>query len=186
LAYNISTLAQLLVLQTRVVAVWAHPDVEVRTSTIEGHGLFACAPIAAGTVVLRLDGRLVSTAELDALFATPHEEYIDTITVDEDVHLVLPPGTIAHHANHSCDPNLWHEGPYEIVARRDIAAGAELTVDYATNSGAPGFVMACRCGAASCRGEITSDDWRLPELQARYRGHWVPALAERIRQQGGR
>lgn len=90
------------------------------------------------------------------------------------------PGTAAHWCNHSCDPNLWHVGPYEIAARRPIGAGEELTVDYATNSGASGFRMRCRCGSPRCRGEITSDDWQRPDLQARYRGHWTPALQARI------
>ena len=29
-------------------------------------------------------------------------------------------------------------------------------------------------------GEVTSADWRQVELQERYRGHWMPALQERI------
>jgi hypothetical protein len=165
--------------------VWAHPGIVVAASGIAGDGLFAREPIAADIVVLRLGGRLVSTSELAALIATadatPGGDYIDTITVDDDRHLVLPPRTIAHYANHSCDPNLWHAGAYEIVARRDIASGEELTIDYGTNSGAPGFRMACACGSSICRGEVTSDDFTIPALQERYRGHWVPALERRIR-----
>jgi hypothetical protein len=75
---------------------------------------------------------------------------------------------------------MWHDGPYAISARRDVASGEELTIDYGTNSAAPGFSMACRCGEAVCRGVVTSEDWRLPALQARYEGHWVPALQECI------
>ena len=48
---------------------WLHPDVEVRPSLISGRGLFAMAPITAGTVVSRLGGRLVSGAVLRELFA---------------------------------------------------------------------------------------------------------------------
>jgi SET domain-containing protein len=163
--------------------VWAHPTVVVGRSGIEGSGLFATADLAAGTVVLRLGGRLVSTPELDALIAAA-DAYVDSTTVDEDVHLVMPTGSVAHFANHRCNPNLWHDGPYEVVARRDIAAGEELTVDYATSAGAAGLRMVCACGADACRGEVTSDDWRIPELQERYRAHWVPALERRIRQLG--
>jgi SET domain-containing protein len=166
--------------------VWVHPGVVVARSGIEGDGLQAREAIAAGVVVLRLGGRLVSTTELEELIAAadaaPDNEYVDTTTVDDDRHLVLPSGTVAHFANHSCDPNLWHDGPFVIVARRDIAAGEELTIDYGTSSGAPGFRMACACGSAECRGEVTSDDWAIRALQARYRGHWVPALECRISQ----
>lgn len=40
--------------------------------------------------------------------------------------------------------------------------------------------MTCRCGTAMCRGEITSSDWRRPELRDRYGDHWTPALLARI------
>jgi hypothetical protein len=58
------------------------------------------------------------------------------------------------------------------VARRDIAAGEELTNDYATSTRQPGFAMACSCGSARCRGTITGNDWRLPSLRERYGDHW--------------
>jgi hypothetical protein len=166
--------------------VWAHPSVRIGPSRIAGDGLFATQRLARRDLVLRLGGRMVSTAELEALIAEstadPERPYVDTITVDDDAHLVMPGSTLAHFANHSCDPNLWHDGPYDVRARRDIVAGEELTIDYGTNSGAPGFEMLCSCGAPSCRGRVTSDDWMRPELQLRYRGHWVPALARRIEQ----
>jgi SET domain-containing protein len=164
--------------------VWVDERVEVGASGIEGDGLFARADLAANTPVLRLGGRLVTTEELDALItaadADPDAPYVDTFTVYEDAHVVLPPGTRAHYANHSCDPNLWYSDAYTIVTRRDITADEELTIDYATISGAPGFTMPCTCGAPECRGAVTSDDWRIIDLQARYRGHWSPALEARI------
>jgi hypothetical protein len=164
--------------------VWVAGTVRVGRSGIEGDGLFATAVLPAGTPVARLGGRLVTTAELTRLVAAadadPAAPYVDSVTVTEDAHLVLPPGTMLHAANHACDPNLWLDGPYTLVTRRRVAAGEELTVDYATVSGAGGLDLACRCRGPTCRGRVTADDWRRPELQARYRGHWVPALAARI------
>jgi uncharacterized protein len=166
--------------------VWVHPAVGVGRSSIAGEGLVAGGDIDAGTVVIRLGGRLVTSSELDALLAETaaaaddRAGYVDTITVDDDCHLVLPPGTLAHWANHSCDPNLWHVGPYEIATRRPVQAGDELTLDYGTNSGAAGFRMRCTCGSPICRGVVTSEDWRRRDLQERYRGHWTPALDARI------
>ncbi len=134
--------------------------------------------------MLRLGGRLVTSAELDRLIAAagrdPDASYVDTVMIYENAHLVLPPATIVHFGNHSCDPNLWHVDSYELAARRDVRAGEELTLDYGTNSGADGFAMECRCGSAHCRGWVTSDDWRRPELQVRYKDHWTPALQQRI------
>jgi hypothetical protein len=166
--------------------VWIDDRVVVRTSAIDGNGLFAERPIGQGDIVLGLGGRLVDGAELNRLIAAatsdPGAAYVDTITVNNDEHLVLPSRTAVHFCNHSCDPNLWHDGPYRIAARRHIAAGDELTVDYGTNSGADGFVMTCRCATSQCRGTITSDDWRRRELQQRYDGHWTPALQQLIDQ----
>jgi uncharacterized protein len=157
----------------------------VRRSPISGCGLFATVPVTAGTVVSRLGGRLVSTAALRELFTAaardPGRPYIDTITVGVNLHLVLPPRRPNGYGNHSCDPNLWWVSAYELAARRDIAAGEELTNDYATSTGEPEFAMACSCGRRQCRGVVTGDDWRRTELQARYEGHWVPALQARIR-----
>jgi hypothetical protein len=156
----------------------------VRESPIEGRGLFFTDRLPAGTVVIRLGGRLVSSAELDALVrdagSDPAAPYVDTITVYDNAHLVLPPSTSIHFGNHSCDPTLWHVGPFELTTRRNVTTGEEATVDYGAVSGAEGFRMACRCGAAACRREVTSADWRRVELQDRYRGHWVSALQERI------
>ena len=153
---------------------WLHPDVEVRDSPIAGRGLFATAAIPGGTVVSRLGGRLVSGRELRALLAGP--AYVDTITVDTDLHLVLPPRRPNGFGNHSCDPNLWWVGPYELAARFAIAPGEELTNDYATSTADPDFAMPCTCGSPMCRGTVTGDDWLRADLRDRYGGHWVPAL----------
>lgn len=160
--------------------VWLDDRLAVGDSPIEGRGLFFSADVPSDTVVIRLGGRLVSSAELIAVIAAaqgdPAAPYVDTITIREDEHLVLPPGTRIHFGNHSCEPTLWHVSPYEIATRRWVSAGEEATIDYGTQSGAPGFTMQCRCGAGTCRGAVTSHDWRRPELRDRYAGHWVPAL----------
>jgi hypothetical protein len=164
---------------------WLHPDLDVRPSPIAGLGLFAGAPIGAGTVVSRLGGELVSSARLRELFAAatvdPRRPYVDTIAVAEGVHLVLPPARPNRYGNHSCDPNLWWVGAYELAARRDIATGEEVTNDYATSTGDESFTMDCGCGSTLCRGRVTSEDWRRPELRERYGDHWVPVLLARMR-----
>src|SRR5919205_3799755 len=123
---------------------WLHPAVEIRPSPIAGEGLFSRIPIPAGTAVSRIGGRLVSGRELRRLLDTAQQTgsgYVDTITVAGDSHLVLPPGQPNGKGNHSCDPNLWWTAPYTLIARRDIAAGEELTNDYATSTGEEDFTM---------------------------------------------
>ena len=159
---------------------WLHPDVEVRGSPIAGVGLFAKAAIRAGEVVSRLGGQLVSRAELTQLLVSA-DQYVNTITVADDLHLVLPQWSLNGYGNHSCDPNLWWVDAYTLAARRDIAAGEELTNDYATSTTSPEFTMECRCGSSLCRRSISGDDWRLPHLERQYGDHWVPAVLTRIR-----
>ncbi|MGI8613395.1 MAG: hypothetical protein ACR2KL_05550 [Nocardioidaceae bacterium] len=67
-----------------------------------------------------------------------------------------------------------------MAARVDLAAGDELTNDYATSTAAADFKMPCSCGSARCRGVVTGADWRLTVLQERYGRHWVPALLDLI------
>ena len=161
--------------------VWGHPAIVVRESSIAGRGLFASTDIDAGVVVLRLGGRLVDSRELEHLIATViRGGYVDSVAVAIDLHLVLPPDTIAHYGNHSCVPNLWVVGPYELATCRRIAAGEELTIDYGTISDGPSFRMACACGAPTCRGVVTGEDWRRADLRGRFAGHWPPGLARRI------
>jgi ribosomal protein S18 acetylase RimI-like enzyme len=160
---------------------WGHPHLEVKDSGIAGHGLFASAPIKQGEIVSKLAGRKVTTAELNELLKNPP---VDTITLDEDEHLVLPtdPRPTIAYGNHSCDPNLWWTDAVTLEARRDIATSEEITSDYGTSTGTD-FEMACNCGSVLCRGVVTGEDWRREELQARYGDHWIPALLRK--QHGG-
>ena len=161
---------------------WLHPAVRVQYSPISGRGLFTGELICAGAVVATLGGRLVDGAELTRLLIAASQEhrYLDTISVEQDPHLILPPDEPIHFGNHSCDPTLWHTDAYTLVARRDLAPDTELTVDYATQTAEPDFRMPCNCGAADCRFTITGNDWQLPGWALRYRGHVTPAVAARL------
>lgn len=128
---------------------------------------------------MQLGGRLVTRDELEAMMAEPGV-YIDSISVGDGIDLLIPPGQDVHFANHSCDPNMWHADAFTVVARRDIAAGEEITIDYATHSDAQGVLLECSCGSELCRGLITGTDWQVPELRERYGDHWAPVLLERI------
>lgn len=160
-------------------AGWAHPHLQVKASGITGEGLFAGEPISAGEVVAVLAGRKVSTAQLRELLEHPP---VDSITLDDDEHLVLPndPRPVIAYGNHSCDPNTWWTDAVTLRARRDIGEGEEVTSDYGTSTGVD-FEMACRCGSALCRGKVTGEDWRREDLQARYGDHWIPVLLRKQR-----
>jgi hypothetical protein len=71
--------------------------------------------------------------------------------------------------NHSCEPNAGMGGNVLLVSMRDIAAGEEITLDYALFLTDPGFAMECHCGAVACRGIVTGTDWMRADLRERYR-----------------
>lgn len=104
----------------------------VAPSPIEGVGLFATLPIAAGTVIWEftpgVDWRI--PVEEFALFPDPYRSWLLRYVYREpDGHYVLC-GDNGKFMNHSFDPNCDDvDGPFT-VARRDIAAGEELTCDY--------------------------------------------------------
>lgn len=151
--------------------------VVVRPSPIHGLGLFAAELIGEGEIVSLLGGGLISDAQVRARIAS--DQRYDGIALGTDRNLVIEPNDWpGRHGNHSCDPNLRMEGAFRVVAVRDIAPGEELTIDYALHTTDPAWQMACQCGAARCRRTIRGDDWRLPDLQGRYGGHWPPAIAQ--------
>ena len=84
--------------------------------------------------------------------------------------------------NHSCDPNVWMTDALTLVARRNILYGEEFATDYALFEANEEFAAEweCVCGSNSCRKRVTGRDWRLPELQKRYVGHFLPLIGKRI------
>lgn len=71
---------------------------------------------------------------------------------------------------HSCDPNGWLRG-LDLVARRALAAGEPVTMDYATFCGPRMLPFACHCGAERCRGVVRGSDHLLTELEEWYGDH---------------
>ena len=83
--------------------------------------------------------------------------------------------------NHSCDPSVaWGPDGAALVAFRDLRAGDELTIDYATCTDDPTMLVRCHCETYRCRQLVTGDDWVIPELQRRYAGHFAPPVQRRI------
>jgi uncharacterized protein len=73
-----------------------------------------------------------------------------------------------------------------LMARRNIETAEEITADYMMWEADEEFVAAwrCNCGSPLCRGKVTGRDWKVVELQERYKGHFSPFLNERIKRQG--
>ena len=152
----------------------------VRPSPIHGRGLFAVEPIARGEVVCVKGGHVFDRRRLAEL--TPQLGPAE-IQIGED-HFIGPvhederEGSMIF-SNHSCEPNIGVRGEITFVALRDIAAGEELTHDWATTDD-DGYRMECRCGAPSCRGVITGQDWRRADLQEKYGRNFSSYLLDKI------
>jgi SET domain-containing protein len=82
-------------------------------------------------------------------------------------------------SNHFCDPNIGVQGQIVFIALRQIAAGEELTHDWATTDD-DDYTVVCRCGATVCRGIITGKDWQKEELRRKYRGLFSWYLQQKI------
>ena len=156
------------------------PKTEVRESQIQGLGLFAREPIAAGEIVAVKGGHVLSREQWAAFTPAlgPAEIEIADDLVIAPVTAESRPGAMLY-TNHSCEPNIAIQGQIVLVAMRDIAAGEELTIDWATTDDNDD-TMQCRCGRPSCRGTITGKDWMRPELQAKYRGWFCWFLQRKI------
>lgn len=157
------------------------PKAAIKESLIHGRGLFAVTPIAKSEIVCVKGGYIFNRQTLDAM---PDWYRAAEIQIAEDLfigplHEQEREGSMIF-SNHSCEPNIGVQGQIVFVALRDIAAGEELTHDWATTDD-DAYQLECRCGAASCRKTITGQDWRRTDLQAKYAGYFSWYLAEKIK-----
>jgi uncharacterized protein len=143
-----------------------------------GCGIIARQPISKGELLVMWGGQIVTSAELDLSMPDFSQRVLQ---VDEDLFLYNPfQGDPADCFNHSCDPNAGLNGQVSLIALRDIAVGEEITFDYAMCDGSPYDEFDCQCGLPHCRGRITGEDWKRPELQERYAGYFSPYLQRRM------
>jgi uncharacterized protein len=151
-------------------------------SEIEGRGLVAVAPIAAGETVAIKGGHIVPT---EALRSLPDRLRNSEIQIADGFHLAALEEAeyepVMLFINHSCEPNVGFAGNIVLVAMRDIGPGEELTTDYALFDDYDG-VLECHCGTPSCRGTIGGRDWRRPDLQHKYGSYFSAYLLARLDQ----
>lgn len=156
------------------------PKLEARTHLEKGgYGVFATEPIQAGELLIVWGGYIVSGEVLEQLSSSIRQL---SIQVEENLYMVPTEGEPADCVNHSCNPNAGISGQIALVAMCDIAPGEEVCYDYAMSDGSPYDEFECTCGVPNCRGRVTGDDWRCPELWERYSGYFSPYLQRRINQ----
>lgn len=148
---------------------------EVRPLVNGGHGIFAVRPFAPGDRILVFEERphtLVSLSRVEKGWGARERDWFDRYAwplTDEIWAVWSEDPDEWRPINHSCEPAAWVEG-LDVVARRAVEAGEEITLDYATfsNERMPSFE--CRCGASNCRRTIRGEDY-LTDVVSRYGDH---------------
>jgi SET domain-containing protein len=148
------------------------PKLEIRQTLTKGRGVFALEPIAMGRRILAFEGHVLATADLtDDLLA---------MQIDDDLWLCSDGSRLDDCVNHSCDPNAgFQDGEAILYALRDIETSEEITWDYSTSIGWPGWTLECRCGSARCREVVRQWGELQPEERARLRGNALRYLQHR-------
>jgi SET domain-containing protein len=148
------------------------PEVAVRESRIAGLGVFTLDRVRAGRVVREFE--LERQISPESPLRPERGERAEHCTLVDGCFFLV--GSPDRYFNHSCDPNVYlrfGSDRIEVVARRDIEAGCELSLDYLINNPG-GASWPCRCGAQRCRGETSNSFFTLPtEVQQEY----APLLA---------
>lgn len=144
------------------------PKIEVRNDTLSGRGVVALEKIDKDEIVAIKFGRIVTRAEMPRITAE-----VGDLALQIDDNFYLSPTSpdevddMSVFINHSCDPNIGFRGQVVYVAMRDIESGEELFHDYSMER-SDDYFLECHCGSPLCRQQVTGNDWKLPELQARY------------------
>jgi D-alanine-D-alanine ligase len=142
-----------------------------------GFGMFAIRDIRPGTVVERYEARshvLVSRSFVERQWKGLRREWFQRYAwpLSPDVHVTWSDNPDEWRPiNHGCDPNTWLEG-LDLVARRHITTGEELTVDYATFLRSAD--VAIRLRTAGRRTAVRSSPAATtccPDVRARYGNH---------------
>lgn len=161
---------------------WRSPKIELRENTLAGRGVVAIEPIARDEIVAIKAGNIVTRDEIEEVTRNAGDL---ALQIDDDFYIA--PRTLAEaddmsvYINHSCDPNVGFRGQVVYVAMRDIATGEELCHDYAMER-SDDYHLDCHCGSPLCRGKVSGEDWKLPELQDRYGDYFSIYLRRKIKE----
>ena len=156
------------------------------TSAAEQKGVFALSAVPKGTLLAVFGGKTLGLTDASHLEAT-YPNYPYFLQVESGLwqipHRVDTPDA-PDYINHRCDANAGMLDSTQVVALRHIAAGEEITIDYATiNDGSSTWAadnFVCGCGAAVCRGTVTSKDWEKKEVQDRCWPHFAPFVKRKV------
>ena len=138
---------------------------EVRFDLREGFGTFATQPVLAGEIIISFEGQprtLISKSHVLKNWSLPDQElfFRNAYPLTDEIYVMWERDCSQWKPlNHACDPNAWFEG-LNIIARRDIQPGEQITLDYAMLYGDEMPLFECHCDSPTCRGIIRGTDYR--------------------------
>jgi SET domain-containing protein len=158
---------------------WINPKAKPFNSPIHALGGIAAEPIAQGEIICIFGGIIVPASEIEK-----YREKIGHAGIQIDDNFFICPtsredieNTLIF--NHSCGSNCGMRDIIKLVAMRAVKEGEELTVDYAVmESNYQSFQ--CNCKSSNCRGTVKPTDWKIPELQEKYKGYFSPYIMDKI------
>jgi hypothetical protein len=168
------------------VRSWSTPKAaKGGASAIEGRGVHAVEVIPAGEVVAVKGGHIVDGSAVAGL---PGAIRDSAFPIAADCFLAaLTPGEydgVMMRVNHSCEPNGGMGGNVLLVSMRDIAAGEELTIDYALFLGESWLRHGLPVRDRGLPGRGAGTDWRRADVRERYRGWFSWCSSRRSREPG--
>jgi uncharacterized protein len=141
---------------------WVSDAVQVKTSDVEGRGVYAGRSIKENEVIGVFGGIVVPENEIENLINTIPPEKLNI-----DHAMYIYPGILMLHdyengcdplcfVNHSCDPSARIENGIVLIANRDIPAGEEISWNYKETDdvGNWTYEFKCQCGSPNCTGAV--------------------------------
>lgn len=164
---------------------WVNSKLYVKNTKTHGRGVYTKEKIKKNDKLAIFGGHVMTRTEEEK---TSSGVYDNAIQIDENFVIgATRPSELKGdrtNFNHSCEPNAGIKGQILLVAMRDIEIGEQITFDYATvlhkAQNVKHYSMKCSCGSKMCRGIVTDEDWKKPELQNKYRGFFSYYLEEKI------
>lgn len=140
----------------------------VKKSSIQGKGVFADKPIAAGSFIASMKGKIKTIEEIKGAYRDGTEREGDPLQISEEQYIDLDEPYV--YLNHSCDPNAGIRKETDLVAIKYIQEGEEIVFDYSTTlwDGEWGdeftedWTAPCSCKSKKCR-KIIDQFTTLPE-----------------------
>ena len=128
----------------------SYANLIVNQTRHNGNGIFPLENIKKGSVICVAQGEIIRKPytknrywEGHRWLGIGHEKWVKPST-----------GNPLYHINHSCDATAEIRNKIEIVARKNILKGEEITIDYSPTEEDPFWKMKCQCHSKNCRGTL--------------------------------